>query len=867
MTAESSPRELASPPTSVEAGPRTSVVFLYGLAFLSGMAALVYQVAWARMLSLTFGGTTVAAATVVASFMGGMGLGAWLYHRFHRHLPRPLLVFIALEAGIALSTALLSATFYSLPELFAELSGSIGSGWLLALVRLVSVFLLLAIPATLMGATFPALCTVMIHSVKAVDRHLGLIYGINTLGAAGGAILSGFVLIERFGLRHSVTIANGANLLVALGALLLVRGALGRRFTDAVESGDTSIPTFLPRRVMGFVLLASGFSTLSYEMYWLRAFLYVMGNSTYALSITIVVFLVGLGFGSLQLHRVLARGAAERSLVLIQASIGLVSLLGMAGIALLLWSDPLRESLSIYSNEVRLRPWGTRLVIQAGVALVTLLPATILMGLTFPLATRLYLGDVKDLRGRVGMACFLSSLGSILGSGFGAILLLPYLGSIGGTKFSTLLNLAVAVLLALYCRQHLKSMMRPLLLVGIPILVGVVLLPNAPRFRGLESEPCTELIHQQEGSLGTVQVLQDPTEPRRKMITIDGSVIGVSDGFFGQGLWTKQTILVHVPMILDTRIRNVLNIGLGSGSTLDTLTHYPELEKIDCVEISPAVVRGVDFFEEKRALDDPRVRLFVDDAVNYLLRSDEKYDLIVSDGKQDPFHSGNAILLCYEFYEYALRSLSDDGLFIQWISIGTLSSDVAINMRTLCEVFPHVGLFFAPPTSFLFIASPNPLAGRPGMTDAQFAQPHVQSEANACGLYDVASVRSLWTADRTKMRRALGEGPISRWDHLYLDFAPFKATREEWRDAPAQNIERLCAMQRAQGSPFADFLVPRGTPERQASNLLRRAFLQFHAQDVPGALELVNRALEANPNDRLAQGFRHFFQSKMPRPR
>ena len=112
-------------------------------------------------------------------------------------------------------------------------------------------------------------------------------------------------------------------------------------------------------------------------------------------------------------------------------------------------------------------------------------------------------------------------------------------------------------------------------------------------------------------------------------------------------------------MVLDSRVQSTLNVGLGSASTLKILSTYSSVNHLDCVEINPAVVQGSRLFQESSVLDDPRVNLTVNDAVHYLLQSDKKYDLIISDGKQDPFFSGNATLLCKEYYHFAKKKLTD----------------------------------------------------------------------------------------------------------------------------------------------------------------------------------------------------------------
>ena len=276
----------------------TPVTTLYLFAFLSGMAALVYEVAWTKMLTLTFGRTTLAASAVVGGFMAGMGIGAWLYHRAQGGRLNAIRLYASLEIGIALTTALLTLGFSALPNLFVAVSGAIPAGLPMSLFRVGFVLVILLLPAALMGATYPALCAVLIRTREDAGRHLGPIYGLNTIGAAIGALIAGFVLVEQLGLRGSVWAANLINLGVGAAAWQVGRSASSDAYRPAtLNDANALLPTYLPRRITAVVLFGSGFATLAYEIVWFRALRYLFGNSTYAFTIMLVVFLLGLGLG------------------------------------------------------------------------------------------------------------------------------------------------------------------------------------------------------------------------------------------------------------------------------------------------------------------------------------------------------------------------------------------------------------------------------------------------------------------------------------------------------------------------------------------------------------------------------------------
>jgi spermidine synthase len=355
---------------------------VYAFAVVSAVAALIYEISWTRLLALPFGRTTVAASAVVAGFMGGMGIGAWLYHRVARDGPgRALRAYAALELGIAVSTALLTLGFRRLPELFAGVADFLPPGLPMDLARVGFVFAALFVPTALMGATWPALCSVLIHSREGVARHLGRIYGLNTLGAAAGALLAGLVLIERLGLFGSVLCANALNVSLAGAALGLARRQASAGAPRALSETEARIPTRLPRALTGAVLFGSGFTTLAYEILWFRALQYLFGNSTYALTVMLVVFLLGLGLGGLCFGRVGRRPSPERDLTLCQLGIALAAVAAIAGEAALLANHGIAGRFSIFSPSMAELAWWKRLLTDGGLALAMMLPATLMMGL------------------------------------------------------------------------------------------------------------------------------------------------------------------------------------------------------------------------------------------------------------------------------------------------------------------------------------------------------------------------------------------------------------------------------------------------------------------------------------------------------
>jgi len=832
---------------STAAPPRELALALYGFAFLSGAAALAYQVTWAKLLSLTFGGSTLATSAVVGGFLGGMGVGAWGYHLVQERVGAPLRIYALIEFGIAIAAAALTACFWVLPEVFARVASGIPAGLAADLFRVASVIVLLLVPSALMGATYPALCATIITTREGVDRHLGALYGINTLGAAAGALLAGLLLIPALGSVATVGTGVLFNLSVGGAALLLSRRLTTGPAAARPAAEDTAIPTQLSYRLTGTVILLSGFATLSYEILWFRALRYLVGNSTFALTIILVVFLLGLGFGALPLRRIVARGQSELDLARCQLAIAVLAALGIGLTSLLASSPGLSRSISVFSPAVQALPWWTRLAIHGGIALALMLPATLAMGLSFPLASRLFLGDARRVGSRVGTAYLLANVGSIVGAVSAAVLLLPTLGTVGGTRAIVSLNLLLGIFILAELPVPTPRQLRIVAIAAAAAFATALVFPDRIRF-----PVDVEIEFEEENDMGTVQVVHDRDEPRRKAMSIDGTIIGVSPGWHPT-IHSKQILIAHLPLSIDRRLRSVVQIGLGSAGTIEALASYPTLERIEAVEINPAVVRGSQRFAESKAAADPRVRVVTEDAIHFLLRSRRTYDLVISDGKQNADFSGNAKLLSREFYALALARLSERGIFVQWLPVDTLHSDFRSILRTAAEVFPELELFVDPPGSVVLVGARQPLADRPRLPASAPEWTRAARDLAPFGMPSREQMWMRWMASRDAILEAVATAPLSTWNHSPVEFGAYRASAEELGRAAASNLALLMEIHqrsRAEGDTGFGAADP---ATRRAHDLVRRAYLRLFEGKPSEAGRLAREALAASPKDPMAK--------------
>src|SRR6266436_1647967 len=273
------------------------------LFFLSGATGLVYELLWVRVLYQTFGSTIQSVTTVVAAYMGGLGLGAWWFgRRVDRH-PRPAALYGWLEIAIGAFGAVSPFVLALVHRLYLGAAGALqlGGGASMAL-RFGLAALVLLVPTTLMGGTLPVLTRAFMASDRGeLPRAVGLLYGLNTLGAVVGTALAGFFLIEFIGVRASLWGTAAVNLALGVGAIALARRQAIAPPTPGFpdpgrQPGENAGSTL--RRAAVVLLGLTAFAALLDEIAWTRVLVMIVGGSTYAFTLVLLVFLLGIGIGS-----------------------------------------------------------------------------------------------------------------------------------------------------------------------------------------------------------------------------------------------------------------------------------------------------------------------------------------------------------------------------------------------------------------------------------------------------------------------------------------------------------------------------------------------------------------------------------------
>lgn len=669
----------------------TSLIGL--LFFFSGAIGLGYEIVWIKILSLHFGNSAWSISAVVAAFMAGLGLGSWQAGRAARNVSRPLRAYAWLEFGIALFGLLSIPVFEHYDRFMAPLYVLLENHPVLfVLARLVLAFAVLIVPTFLMGASLP----VLVQGLSAkgrFERVVSFLYGINTLGAAGGTLVTGFFLLPHAGIRFTLCLLAAGGFLIGALAWGVSRNAGVARPRGAKKPLRSALPFRLPWSVL-VAAFVSGALGIFYEVGWARLLVPIIGSSTYAFSIILITFLIGIGLGSLVVGEIKSFSKAAEGFI--GVSIALTALTAVAGLFVV---DHLPY---FFVNLVALAKQNMPLFFMAQCVLagsLMFLP-TFFLGVTLPLCMA-YLSDPANgaVEG-VGRVYAVNTIGSILGSLLAGFVFLPYVG----VRLSVLIISGGGLIIGLVLfyresRVPLRIRQAGTLLiafaaVGLYALKPVFDVANLQRgyFRAVQAHPVIpsgalpDLLFIRDGVTSTVSVFRSP---ETTILVVNGKPDASTTGDLG-----AQYLIGHMPLAFNPSAKKACVIGYGSGATVNAVAGYP-VEKIDVVELEPAVLEASPFFESvnDNVLADPRVHVHVEDGRTFLKYRKDIYDVIISE-PSNPWIAGIGSLFTTEFYGDVKRRLSPDGVFCQWIQDYEVSDETRNAMlNTLADVFPSIHLF------------------------------------------------------------------------------------------------------------------------------------------------------------------------------
>ena len=720
--------------------------------FVSGLAGLVYEIVWARYLGLFLGQTSYAVIAVLVAFMGGLALGnAWLGRQADR-APRPLALYAWLEIGVGVY-ALAFPSYYTLCEnLYLGLARHVpaGSATLLALKFLFSL-LTIFLPAVLMGGTLPVVTKLVTRSLGELREKVAALYFINSAGAVAGCWVADYWLVPVFGLQAAVWIGAALNLGVGILALLVNNwleswpGVLGDTAPLPRIEPEQFRPEQLRLALIGIGL--SGFVAMLYEVAWTRLLALVLGSSTHAFSLMLMTFIAGIAVGAYvvcrwnKLRRTLAMFAwMELALaVTVGASMFFYEWLPF-------WFARLAALLSRRPEAYPLYEFTQGLVCFA----VMFVPA-VCLGMTLPLVSRVATAEWAQTGRSVGRVFAVNTLGTVLGAAMTGFWLMPALGLARTFAVGAALNGALGAMILVWPKARLRPVVCGVGLAGLAgwvVLAGYLFNDTWQRalplglWRSKDPPPSItayrlaqrsfDLKYYRDGAGSTVSV-ESTIDGGKPQLTL--KINGKPDASTSSDAST-QLLLGHVPLLLKPEAKRVLVVGLGSGKTCAAVLCHTNVQDVAVAEISREVLAAARVFSayNNRALEDPRLRLVIEDAKAMLRTADTRYDVIISE-PSNPWMAGVAAVFSLEYYETCRARLADDGLMAQWVQTYETSED-AFNMvlATFTAVFPKCSLWRTSEGDLLLVGSRNPMRVDLTAVQRRFHEPAIQRDLERISL-------------------------------------------------------------------------------------------------------------------------------------
>jgi spermidine synthase len=811
---------------------RARLGLLLLLFFGSGASGLIYQVVWMRALTLTLSVTVYAVTTVLCAFMGGLALGAFLAGRLADRLERPLLVFGAVEIGVGLTGIVTPHVLLAMGPAYGWLAANLGeSAPGLIVARFLFASAVLVIPCSLMGMTLPLLSRTAVSREDEVGRGAGALYAVNTLGAVVGCIAAGFLLIPSFGLTTTSSLAAGINLLVGFTAVGLGRGGWMRSGARAAAPAARAEGAFSRRAALAALGFAvSGFTALGYEILWTRALEQFTHNSTYAYTAMLAMFLLGIGAGSAFTAAWADR--ARRHLALFGA---IEIAIGLSVIAALLVYMRLPDWIPAGAAAIGgLESWGRALTVIFAVAAVSLLATTLLFGATFPFVARAVVDSADQVGRRIAIAYTVNTLGAIAGALSVGFLLLPRLGLRG--SFLTLVGLNLLAGALLVAASELRRAAR--FAAGLAAFAfGAALFLIPPQlFEAMFTKRYGKLLLYREQITDTVMVTQDAIGERYIRY-------GDGRGTAGTATFLEDRSYAHTAMLLHPDPRRILNICFGVGNSLSSVSQYP-VEHIDAVELSPGVSFAAPFFERtnRKVLQDPRIRLTIQDGRNYLLSHADRYDVIRLDPPE--LHTAGVVnLYTQQFFELARDHLAPGGIFSIWVNIAyTPERELKMIARTAAEVFPYVSIWHSPYLySWVINGSREPRPPDLALLVRHFADPKVRADLASIHWGDPLEFLAYFVMAGDEVAAYTGDVPLITDDRTQLDFTVPRSVESFYGISNSITDDWLVNLMNRRESLVAKSV-------RMCAH--KRSILPYLAN--PGALGLDPTALRAALDSRLA---------------
>ncbi len=803
--------------------PAAVTILVLTCFFLSGLSGLIYEILWTRMIIKIIGGAPFAVSIILTVFMAGLGLGSYIAGRTIDRFREPfklVRLYGILELAIGAYCLLLPVFLACFKPLFAACYNRLFDHFMLyTLLTFAGCTILLIFPVTCMGATLPILCRFYVTKLAHLGANAGRLYGLNTIGAAVGALLCGFWLLHLLGING--TLAFAVTLNGAIGIISIIAAsrfgascelpANNRLEEHSLRHQDAAGAPCIQKgeATAALVIFAvSGFCSMSYEVIWTKLLGLIAGPTTYSFAVVLVTFITCLALGSM-LFGWLADKVKRPLWLLLETQV-------IAALLVLLVSHLLGNSQFFFAKLIyHFRDNFALLNISKGLVLFAfMLAPTICLGATFPLVGKICTPSVSRVGRSLGFAYAINTIGAVSGSFAAGFLLIPLVGKENGVR----LTVGVQILTAVLVIVLLPALARKGRFQGAaalaPAAFGLALCFFLPKWNRtalslgryhrqteivneimttgwiksiwsgseiLAGQHTDEIVFSRDGISGftTVTSYEDAFGNVEYILLLSGKPDASTSGDMA-----TQTLIAHIPMLFHPHPRTVMVLGYASGVTAGETFCYP-IEKLDVLEISRDVVDASRFFDpwNGNVLSNPRTELIIQDGRAHLQLTTRKYDVIISE-PSNPWMAGLAALFTRDFFELAKARLSEGGIFAQFFHSYQMDwNSFALVCRSFAAVYPNNAMVQTSGGDYLLLGFKNSKGIE--FSNVQRNLPCAQKSKNL----KIPGAKALYRLVKTENLALLaGDGPVNTDNMPKLEFA---APKNMFVDDPdiVKNIE------------------------------------------------------------------------------
>lgn len=773
-----------------------SRINLYFFIFaLSGGAGLIYESIWTHYLKLFLGHAAYAQTLVLAIFMGGMAIGSALAARYAHKIKNPLAAYALVEALIGFAAIIFHPIYTaSVETAYDSLFPQLQTSTILSLKWTLAALLILP-QSILLGATFPFMSSgILRRFTNLPGRSLAFLYFNNSFGAAIGVLLSGYFLIPRLGLPGTMQFAGCINLILAVAVWHLSKtDGRGIEQTHGLSKGTNKSSNSSTLWLMIGIAAVTGAASFMYEIAWIRMLSMVLGSTTHAFELMLSAFILGLALGGFFVRYFIDKLKSPLfALAAIQLAMG-----ALAATTLIIYGSSFELMGYTVNNLVKTENtyWLFNLICH-GIALLVMLPATICAGMTLPLITYQLLSKGQG-ESAIGNIYAGNTLGAIIGIVLSIQWILPNFGLkslvLAGAGLDIALGLGI--ILTLFMAKHFswKKILPPAIpaiAVFIAVSVFVHLDPLAMAsgiYTTGDIKRHREMIFIKDGKTASISFFRN--DDYLAIATNGKTEAAISDKELAKDEPT-MILLGLLPLSMKPDALTVATIGIGSGLTSHSLLLSSQLEKVDTIEIEPAMAEAAQLFGDRveRTFNDPRSEIHIEDAKAFFTNQSSQYDLIISE-PSNPWISGVAGLFSKEFYRHVFRYLNDDGLLVQWIHLYHIDlKQIASVVNALSPQFSDYEIYALNLSDIAIVATKQ--GSVPDIQSSLFSQSDAARQLQRLGVNsaDDLSIRLLGDKKELDAFFATFNSPTHSDYAPYLDYS---ASKSRFLQASATNLLEL----------------------------------------------------------------------------